>query len=128
MHTGHDFDLVHPGDELVDIFLAVAKVTTFNEVLEFARTESSSRVGELEWPKEVIDLLEIGSNSVDLVDNIFHANNAILAKVLLNDGIVRQWNTLLIAVNCISGETYKMIVKPPTSCHIRAYRSVREPS
>lgn len=91
----HNF-LVHLADEGVDVLLAVAQVTTLNEVLELAGTEATVGVGQLEGPQEVGGLLEVGADGVDLMDQILHADNAVLAEVLLNDGVVGQGNTLLV--------------------------------
>jgi hypothetical protein len=91
-----DNPLVHLADEGVDSLLAVTKVTTLDEVLELAGTETTSGVGELEGPEEVGGLLEVGANSVDLVDEILNTDNAVLAKVLLNNGVVGKSNTLLV--------------------------------
>lgn len=88
--------LVHLADETVDGLLTVAKVTTLDEVLELAGAETTSGVGELEGPQEVGDLLEVGADRVDLVDKVLHADNAVLAEVLLNDGVVGKSNALLV--------------------------------
>jgi hypothetical protein len=88
--------LVHLADESVDVLLAVAKVTTLDEVLELAGTEATVGVGQLEGPQEVGGLLEVGADGVDLVDEILHADDAVLAEVLLNDGVVGQGNALLV--------------------------------
>ena len=88
--------LVHLADKGVDSLLAVAKVTTLDEVLELAGTESTSGVGELEGPEEVGGLLEVGADGVDLVDKILNTDNAVLAEVLLNDGVVGKSNALLV--------------------------------
>lgn len=63
---------------------------------ELASAESTSWVAELEWPEEVGGLLEVGTNGEDLVDQILHADNAVLAEVLLNDGVVGKSNALLV--------------------------------
>jgi hypothetical protein len=89
-------NLVHLADEVVDSLLAVTKITTLNEVLELAGAEATSGVGELEGPQEVGGLLEVGANGVDLVDKILHADNAVLAEGLLDDGVVGQSNALLV--------------------------------
>lgn len=65
-------------------------------MLELASAETTSRVGKLEWPQEVAGLLEVGADSVDLVDQVFHADNAVLAKVLLDKLVVGKGNTLLV--------------------------------
>lgn len=91
-----DLRLVHLSDEGVDVVLTVTKVTTLDEVLELAGTETTSGVAELERPAEVGGLLEVGPDGVDLVDKIFHADNAVLAEVLLNEGVVCERNALLV--------------------------------
>ena len=65
-------------------------------MLELASAESTSGVGELEGPEEVVGLLEVGADGVDLVDQILHADDAVLAKVLLNDLIVGKSDALLV--------------------------------
>ena len=65
-------------------------------MLELAGAEATSGVAELEGPQEVRGLLEVGADSVDLVDQVLHAHNAVLAEVLLDDGVVGQGNTLLV--------------------------------
>jgi hypothetical protein len=65
-------------------------------VLELAGAETTSGVGELEGPEEVGGLLEVGANGVDLVDEILNTDNAVLAEVLLNNGVVSKGNTLLV--------------------------------
>lgn len=88
--------LVHLPDEGVDCFLTVAEITALNVVLEFARSESAGGVGQLEWPQEVACLLEVGADSVDLVDQILHTDDAVLAKVLLDDRVIGERNALLL--------------------------------
>ena len=58
--------------------------------------EATERVGELEGPEEVGGLLEVGADSEDLVDQILHADNAVLAKVLLDNGVVGKSDALLV--------------------------------
>lgn len=89
-------NLVHLADEGVDGLLAVAKVTTLDEVLELAGAETTSGVAQLEGPQEVGSLLEVGANSEDLVDEILNADDAVLAEVGLDDGVVGQSNALLV--------------------------------
>lgn len=83
-------------DQRVDLLFAVAQVTTLNEVLEFSRAEATVGVAELEGPKEVGGLLEVGADSDDLVNEILHADDTVLAEALLDDGIVGQGNALLV--------------------------------
>jgi hypothetical protein len=90
------FFLVHLADESVDVVLTVAKITTLNEVLELAGAEATVGVAKLEGPEEVGGLLEVGPDGVDLVDQIFHADNAVLAEVLLDNGVVGKSGALLV--------------------------------
>ena len=78
------------------MLLTVTQVTTLDEVLQLALVETTVRVGELEWPEEVGDLLEVWSDGVDLVDDVLHADNAVLAEVLLDDLIVGERHALLV--------------------------------
>lgn len=94
--THPDENLVHLADEAVDGLLAVAKVTTLDVVLELAGAEATVGAAELEGPQEVGGLLEVGADSVDLVDEILHADDAVLAEVLLNDGVVGEGSALLV--------------------------------
>jgi hypothetical protein len=82
--------------ELVDELFPVTKVSTLDEVLEFAGTETASRVGELERPEEVGSLLEVGADSVDFVDEVLNADNAKLAQLLLDYVVVRDRKALLV--------------------------------
>ena len=49
----NSISLVHLADELVDVGLPVAEVTTLNVVLELARPPAAGGAGQLEGPKEV---------------------------------------------------------------------------
>ena len=89
-------NLVHLADETVDVLLTVTGVTTLDVVLELASAETTVGVGKLEGPEEVVGLLEVGANSVDLVDQILHADNAKLAEVLLDDLVVGEGSALLV--------------------------------
>ena len=83
-------------DELVDKVLAIAKVTTLDEVPEFPLAETTSRRRELEGPEEVAGLLEVGTNSVDFVDEILYGSDTELLEIALNDLIVGNGNALLV--------------------------------
>ena len=50
---------------------------------ELTLVEAAGGRGELEWPEEVAGLLEVGANSVDLVNEVLNADDAELAKSLL---------------------------------------------
>jgi hypothetical protein len=88
--------LVHLADELVDVVFPVAQVAALDKVLELPLAEAACRAVKLERPQEVRSLLEVGTDGVDLVDQIFHTDHAVLAEVQLNDLVVSQRQTLLI--------------------------------
>jgi hypothetical protein len=76
--------------------LAVAKVTTLDEVLELAGAEATGGRGQLEGPEEVGGLLEVGADGVDLVDEVLNADDAVLAEVLLDQLVVSDGQALLV--------------------------------
>jgi len=89
--------LVHLPDELVDVVLPVTQVTALDEVLELTRPEATGGVGKLEGPQEVARLLEVRADGVDLMDQVLHADDAVLAEVLLDDGVVGERDAVLLA-------------------------------
>lgn len=96
--TAHNTQLhsVHLPDELVDVLLPVTEVTTLHVVLEFPGPPATSRVGELERPQEVRGLLEVRAGGEDLVHEVLHGEDVVLAERCLNDTVVREGNTLLV--------------------------------
>jgi len=80
---------------LVDGFVSVTPVTTLHERMSLV-AESTLGGGELEGPEEVVGLLEVGSDSVDFVDQIFSADDAVLTKSLFNDFIGGNGDSLLV--------------------------------
>lgn len=70
-------------------------------MLELARSPHASRVGELEGPEEVVGFLEVGTDSGDLMDQVFDADNVVLAESLGNDGVVVDGDALLVDL-CIA--------------------------
>ena len=89
-------DLVHLANQVVDLQLAVTRVTALDEVQGLLGRETTGGVGQLEGPQEVGGLLEVGSDGVNLVDKILHADNTELSEGLLDDRVVGQGDTLLV--------------------------------
>ncbi len=58
--------------------------------------ETSSWGSQLEWPQEVVGLLEVWTNSPDLVDQVLNANNSVLAQHLLDGCVTGQRNSLFV--------------------------------
>jgi len=65
-------------------------------MLEFSCPPTASGVRELEGPKEVGGLFEVGTRGNDFVDEILDAKNVILAKVFLDDSVVAEGDALLV--------------------------------
>ena len=87
--------LVHTADQVVDLVLTVAEVTALDEVVGDTSV-TASWCAELESPQEVVGALEVGADSVDLVDQVLDGLETNVADVLLNNGIVVQSNALAI--------------------------------
>lgn len=74
--------------------LSVTGVTTLDEVEELSSSETTVRVRQVEWPQEVVNLLEVRANGVDLVDQVLNRDNTVLTQSLLDDLVVRQSDSL----------------------------------
>ena len=66
--------------------------------------ETSSWTSKLEWPQEVVCLLEVWSNCVDLVDEIVNRFDADFAEGFLDDLVIGEGNSLLIDLSISSLE------------------------
>ena len=93
-------NLDHSVDQLANEDLVVTVVTTLVEVQELL-AESAVGGGQLERPEEVSALLEVGSDGVDLVDQILDGEDTELAEDLLDLLVLHQRNALLVQL----GET-----------------------
>ena len=90
--------LVHTADQVVDLVLTVAEVTTLDEVVGDASV-TASWGAELESPQEVVGALEVGADGVDLVDQVLDGLEADVADVLLDDGVVVEGDALAVNLN-----------------------------
>merc|ERR1740138_1787433 len=87
---------VHARDQLVDELLAVApRAAALLAEAVALLLEAALRGGELEGPQEVGGLLEAGPHGVDLVDEVLHAVDALLAEAGRDDLVVGQRDALL---------------------------------
>jgi len=64
--------------------------------------ESTLGGGKLEGPQEVVGLLEMGSDIVDFVDQIFNADDSVLTKSLFNDFVGSNGDSLLVDLTVTS--------------------------
>lgn len=95
--------LVHGLNQFVDEFFTVTERTTLDEVLELSwNTPTTGWVGQLEWPQEVVSLLEVWTNSDDFVNQIIDRQNTVLTQVSFNDSVVGQRNSLLVDLTVTS--------------------------
>ena len=58
-----------------------------------------SWVVQLEGPQEVGGVLEVGSNSEDLVDQILNTDDSHLAQLLLDDIVGGDWSSVTVDLN-----------------------------
>jgi len=93
-------DLDHTLDKLVDLLSTVSSLTSLKEVNKLGLVrESTTGTGKLEGPQEVVGLLEVGSNSADLVDKISAALDTNRSNTFLDDGVVGDGDALLVELS-----------------------------
>ena len=99
MNDGFGLDLNkfsdHPLEQVVDEVFSVAPITTSLEGVSLLG-ESSSGASQLEWPQGVGGLLEVGANGVDLVNEVLHGDDSVLAEGSLHQLVVGQGDSLLV--------------------------------
>ena len=65
-------------------------------MLKLPRPKPASRIRQFERPQKIARLLEIRSHSHNLMHQILHTDDTIIAQLLLDDGVVGESDTLLI--------------------------------
>ena len=65
-------------------------------MLKLAFMKPARRIGQLERPEEITSLFEIGSDSHNLMNEIFHADHSVFAQVRFDQTVVRQGDTLFV--------------------------------
>jgi len=90
-----DVRLVHALNELVDELLAVAGISALGKVDSLVG-EAAERGGQLERPEEVVGLLEVRPAGVDLMYQVLHADDVMLAQREVDDLVVSQRKSLLV--------------------------------
>jgi hypothetical protein len=58
--------------------------------------------GELEWPEEVVGFLELWSAGGDLVDQVLHTGDSVLAELTSDDRVVGQWDSASVDLSVSS--------------------------
>ena len=89
--------LVHLPDEVIDVLLPIPQITTLNEMFELPLPKPTRRITELKRPQKVARLLKVRPDRVDLMNQVLHAHDTVLAEMLLDDSVVGERNTLLLA-------------------------------
>ena len=90
-------NLYHTLDELVDLLSSGAGLATLEEVEELGLGgEAAVGAGQLEGPEEVVGALEVGSDGVDLVDEVSDASDVGALEALLDDGVLGNGDALLV--------------------------------
>jgi len=81
--------------QLVDVLLSVSPISPSLEGMPLFG-KASARGSKFEWPKEVVGLLEMGSNSVDLVEKILDIVDSKFAKRLSNNRVAWKRDSLFV--------------------------------
>jgi len=92
LEKSYSYHLDHLPQELVDLVLPVSEVSTFDKVISFLSPSTGGSV-ELEGPQKVAGIFEVRTNSKDLVDQIFNADDSVFAHSLLYNIVGRQRST-----------------------------------
>lgn len=82
----------HALDDIVDELFTVAPDTSLVEWVSLL-LEALGWGGKLEWPEEVVGLLEVGSAGPDLVDEVLNAVDANTTEGTRNDAVVAESDT-----------------------------------
>mmetsp|Transcript_31847 Transcript_31847/g.52500 ORF Transcript_31847/g.52500 Transcript_31847/m.52500 type:complete len:219 (-) Transcript_31847:141-797(-) len=92
--------LKHLLDKLVDFLSTGTGFSTFHEMQQLGlAAESSLRVLELEWPQKVVGLLEVRTDSRQLMHQISSASNSESSETFLNDRVISNRNALSVELS-----------------------------
>ena len=83
----------HLLDECINEFFSVSEGTVSLSEGVSLDLESTEWGRELEWPEEVVGLLELWSAGGDFVDEVLNARDTDLAEFSSDDGVVSKWNS-----------------------------------
>jgi len=92
----------HLLDQLVDQLLSVTPSTVALGEGVSLGLESTERRGELEWPQEVVGLLELWSAGSDLVNEVLNAGDSVLSELVGDDAVVRKWKSASVDLSVSS--------------------------
>lgn len=90
-----DFFSDHVPEEVVDLALPAAEVSALDEVVGLLPPSAGGGV-QLERPQEVGRVLEVGAHGQDLVDEVLHADDAVLAQLGLDQVVAGDRGALAV--------------------------------
>jgi hypothetical protein len=88
---------------LVDVLFSVSPISSSLEGVSLVG-ESSSGTSKFEGPQEVVGFFEVGSNSVDLVDEVLDVVDSVGSQRFLDDGVGSKGDSLLVRLSVTSLE------------------------
>ncbi len=88
-------------NKLVNEVLSWTMSTSVEITVSLLLDSTSWRV-ESEWEEEVVNLLELGSKAVDLVDDVLDAFDSVLSETLLDDLVLDQGDSLSVELSVSS--------------------------
>ena len=80
----------------IDLVFSVSRFTALNKVRHLFALESTGRIAHVKGPEECICLFKVWTDSVDFVNEIFHADDTDFAQSGFNDAVVGDWDSLLV--------------------------------
>lgn len=92
---GLEICLEHSADEFIDFGFTVTPVTSGVVWMSLGGV-ALAWGGEFEWPEEIVGGLEVSTAVGDFVDQIFHADQTLFAKVLFNNFVAGEWDSLAV--------------------------------
>jgi len=91
----------HLGDQVVDVLFSISLSTIALGVLVSFDLDTTVGGGELEWPQEVVGLLEVGTAGDDLVDDILNAGDTLVGELVAQKAVLggsSERDSLLVLV------------------------------
>jgi hypothetical protein len=85
----------HPHDEFIDLLLPVSEGSSVLVRMPFLLEALDGR-SELEGPQEVVGLLEVRAHGRDLVDQVFNADDALLAQLFLDNAVLHERDAAVV--------------------------------
>jgi hypothetical protein len=83
-------------NKLINPIFTISTLSTLNKMSGLLTREPARRIRQSKRPQEVIRLLEVRPHGENLVDQVFHADDARRAQGRLDDGVVVDRETLFV--------------------------------